>query len=178
MTLGEPQGGVDGRVYASGRWSLAHTLCLCHAKRLDFEKYGPTQTQRLQMTTAPKRWKAMADDLWKKGVHRNEQQIQDKWEQLSPDFKKVYDYEKKIPSGQKNYFAMSPLEKKNHVRRFPRAPLDESVYLALLEWYPSISNAVEPRNLPLDTSTMSPSTGKFIESLFFTYYNYVLINLA
>ncbi len=80
VEMGEPQGGEDDKVYTTRRCSVAHTLSLCHAKRLDFEKYGPTKNQHLQMTTAPKRWKAMAEDLWEKGVHRNEQQIQDKWE--------------------------------------------------------------------------------------------------
>ena len=97
--MGVAQGGEDGRVYKTGRWSLVETLSLCHCKRVDYEKYGPTKSQSVQMTTAPKRWKSLADDLLGKGVHRNPQQIQDKWEQLSPDFKKVYDYEKKIPSG-------------------------------------------------------------------------------
>lgn len=86
----------DGRIFKLGKWFLPKTLVLCHSKKLGFDKYGPTKTLLAQMTMAPKRWKALADNLWAKGVHHNEQQIQDNWKQLSIDYKKVYDYEKKI----------------------------------------------------------------------------------
>lgn len=156
VEFGDIQGEEDGKVYKQGRWSLSDTLALIQAKRVDIDTYGPTKTQRVQMTTSSVRWKAMATDLWSKGVHRNPQQIQDKWEQLAPDFKKVHDYEKKIPSGMPSYFALSPQEKKDQPRnRFPRTSLDQVLYIAMLEWYPKSSQSVDAGDLPVDSGTIS-----------------------
>lgn len=156
VEFGDIQGEEDGKVYKQGRWSLPDTLALIQVKRVDFDTYGPTKTQRVQMTTSSVRWKAMATDLWSKGVHSNPQQIQDKWEQLAPDFKKVHDYKKKIPSSMPNYFALSPQEKKDQPRnRFPRTSLDQVLYIAMLEWYPKSSQSVDAGDLPVDSGTIS-----------------------
>jgi hypothetical protein len=84
-----------------------------------------------------------------------------KWETLASDFKKVYDYQKKIPSDQKTYFQMDNGEEKNHLSvRFPKVPLAIEVYDAIAEWYPRCSRAVDPGNLPFDSSSTSPIHGK------------------
>lgn len=48
VELKETHGGKDGRFYKIGRWSLAKILFMCHYKRVEFEKYGPTKSQYVQ----------------------------------------------------------------------------------------------------------------------------------
>jgi len=90
--------------------SLQETLALIQAKRVDFDSYGPYKNAMCANANdyCTNLLKAIVTLLWSKGVHCNLQQIQDKWDQLALDFKKVHDYEKKIPFGKPNYFAMSP----------------------------------------------------------------------
>jgi len=117
------------------------------------------------MTIALNKWKAMANDLWGRGVHRNLQQIQDEWKQLSLDFKKIHDYEKKILLGQPNYFSMSPLEKKiiqgdfqGHHLMKPSTKLCWSGFLRFCKlWI--------PKAFPLDNGMMAPSTSIFSKLL-------------
>ena len=88
-------------------------------------------------------------------------QYQEKWETFPSNFLKVYNYQKKISSGQNWYFQMNNLERKNHLLiRFPKVPLAIKVYNAIAEWYPRYYCAVDPGNLSFDSSSASPTHGK------------------
>jgi hypothetical protein len=68
---------------------------------------------------------------------------------------------KKIPSGQKNYFQMDTLEKKNHFSAgYPKGSLAIEIYDAIAECCPRCSRAIDLENLPFDSSSISPTNDK------------------
>ncbi|KAJ7527069.1 hypothetical protein O6H91_16G034800 [Diphasiastrum complanatum] len=85
LPYGTQQGSIAGRVYKKGPWNGLGA----RAKALH-------QTDR-------ERWYAMEESCW---------QCKDKWELLTSDFRKVWDYEKKFPSGRSSIFELSPSEKR------------------------------------------------------------------
>lgn len=156
-----PQGLAARRVYKVGKWTPSETLILVQCKQMNREKYSLGGNKRTLMTSAIERYSAMEEEMVKRGVMRSKNQIQEKWEQLGADFKKVYDYEKHIPSGRPSYFQMSPQERKQSTRRkFPKAALDEGVFKALCEWFPIKLQSLDSDNLPIESSAMPNSSGK------------------
>ena len=72
---------------------------------------------------------------------------------------------------------MSPLEKKEHPWKFPRAPFDQTVYEAMMEWFPKILQAVDAGGLPLDSGMTAPSTGIF-QNFFTIFFSYIFDHCA
>lgn len=118
------------------------TLASQAARREDFERVRRGNLKE-RHKSAQERWKWIEDYSWSQGVHRSAQQCQDKWELLVSEFKKVHDYEKSLPEGQKSYWDMSKEEKKKTAMppNFYKA-----VYNALVEWY-SKSRPADPGEL-------------------------------
>lgn len=131
-----------GRIYKKGNWTSAEILVLQAARREDFERVRRGNLKE-RHKSAQERWKWIEDYSWSQGVHRSAQQCQDKWELLVSEFKKVHDYEKSLPEGQKSYWDMSKEEKKKTAMppNFYKA-----VYNALVEWY-SKSRPADPGEL-------------------------------
>ena len=159
--FGAPQGLEAGRIYSRGKWSLSDYLVFIACKQIDFFVYTDTNNRRTLMTTSSERWSKLEENMVTRSVIRSKSQCQEKWKILANDFKKVYDYQKNIPSGQKTYFQMDILERKNHLSvRFPKIPLAIKVYDAIPECYPRCSRAVDPGNLPFNSLSASPTHGK------------------
>lgn len=95
------QGMVTRQLYEAGKWTHPEIMVVVHCKRNDLYIYiyiyGPTANWW------PPRWRGMRHlkKNGEMGVVRSKNQRQDKWEQLSANFKKVYDYKCRIPSGQR-----------------------------------------------------------------------------
>ena len=167
---GQEQGLVGNRPYKKGAWSPAEIMVLQAVKRIDYENHGPGASSRTQMTPASERWAAMEEEMVKRGVLRSKTQIQDKWEALSADFKKVHDYQKKIPSGRPSYFQMTSQEKRDSINpKFPKTHLDEGVFNALRDWYVKSSQAVDPGDLPIDMASMPRGGGNFQITIIHVY---------
>lgn len=149
---GPPDGKSNGRAYKAGKWSPTETLTLVYCKRGHFLKYGPLNHRRNIGVSAAERWIEMEDEMLRRNVMRSKSQCQEKWEQLASDFKKVYDHQQNhVPLGEPSYFQMTQAERKEHMLRFPKANLDETVYNALCEWYPRNSVGMDPGDLPSDS---------------------------
>jgi hypothetical protein len=96
MTFGAPQGLEAGRIYSRDKWNLSECLILVACKRIDFFVYTDTNNRRTLMTTASERWAKLEENMVTRSVIRSKSQCQEKWETLASDFKKNYDYQKKI----------------------------------------------------------------------------------
>jgi hypothetical protein len=66
-------------------------------------------------------------------ILRTASQIADKWERMTTEFKKVYDWDKHPPSGKPDYWNMPPEMRKDQKmpRIFPKTLFDRSVMLDL-----------------------------------------------
>ena len=106
----EPQGLTPRRTYSSKQWRINEMLILVNAKQWDIVVHGKNASKKIQMESSVECYKKIEEHVWENGVHRSRQQCQDKWKQLSADFKKLYDYQKHIPSGKISYWEMTSQE--------------------------------------------------------------------
>ncbi|KAG6546920.1 hypothetical protein Mapa_011536 [Marchantia paleacea] len=147
-------GSRKGRVYKKGAWTVPEVMVLQAAKREDFERHSKGGLKE-KHKTAQERWLWIEDICWSHAIHRSAQQCQDKWESLVPEFKKVLDYERNLPIGQKSYWLMIPEERKKTPKLPPNLP--KEVFSALFEWYLK-SKTIDQGDLLVDNST-PPRTG-------------------
>ncbi|KAJ7536680.1 hypothetical protein O6H91_12G077400 [Diphasiastrum complanatum] len=101
----------EARVYRKGFWSMNETMVLLSLKRQDNEKQA-RGNERERNRTSAERWREIEEGCWARGVKKSSQQIKDKWDHLSADFKKVMDYENSVPVGQKSYWQMTTDERR------------------------------------------------------------------
>ncbi|KAG6547895.1 hypothetical protein Mapa_010715 [Marchantia paleacea] len=124
-------GARNGRDYKRTNWTVGECLVLQAAKREDYERQsngGPKEKHK----TAAERWQAVEDFCWTHNVQRSGQQCKDRWEKMSADFKKIYDYERHVLNGHMHYWQMTLEEKK--VKRLPNTFFQE-VYNGLSQWF-------------------------------------------
>jgi hypothetical protein len=129
-------------------------------------KRGESEKQLLggareKMKTATQRWAEIKEELAKYGMERTPDQIKSKWEKLTLDFKKVFDYQKAKPSGQPGYFEMDSAQRKQF--DLPRN-FDQKLYNLLDSWYsnqravnPDRANLMESSTIHLQEET--PNSG-------------------
>ncbi|CAM6088520.1 unnamed protein product [Calypogeia fissa] len=115
------------------RWKTSDLLVLIAAKRFEAERatFGKL---RDKLRLAEHRWKEVEEFCGREGVHRKAGQCKKRWEKLMTDFKKVYDYQKQISSGQLGYFEQNSDERKK--RKLPLSFLHEW-YEAMVVWVPN-----------------------------------------
>lgn len=121
----------NGRDYKRTNWTVGECMVLQAGKREDYERQtngGAKEKHR----TAAERWQGVEDFCWAHNVHRSGQQCKDRWEKMSADFKKIYDYERHPASNQTRYWQMTLEEKK--VKRLPNTFFQE-VYNGLSQWF-------------------------------------------
>jgi hypothetical protein len=121
------------------RWGVTEVSMLIGFKRGEKERQL-LGGQREKMKTASQRWAQIREDFAKNGVERTSQQVKSKWEKLTTDWKKVYDYQRNKPSGQPGYFEMESDQKKDF--NLP-AQFDQEIFNLLECWYPE-QRAVNP----------------------------------
>ncbi|GMN60317.1 hypothetical protein TIFTF001_029395 [Ficus carica] len=94
------------REYRKGNWTVSETMILIEAKKMDDERRmkrstGGTDSEGSMIRInkpAELRWKWVEDYCWRKNCMRSQNQCNDKWDNLMRDYKKVRDYERKLPS--------------------------------------------------------------------------------
>jgi hypothetical protein len=85
------------------------------------------------------------------GKVRTSNQIRHKWEKLTNEFKKTFDYQTNKPSGQPEYFKMNSMQWK---RFYLPLDFDHEVYNLLECWYPN-QRAMNPdRSNFMDSSSI------------------------
>ncbi|KAL2636238.1 hypothetical protein R1flu_007717 [Riccia fluitans] len=128
---GGRDGGKNGRDYKRTNWTVEECMVLQAAKREDYGRQSNDGAKEKHKTAA-ERWQAVEDFCWLHSVNRSGQQCKDRWEKMSADFKKIYDYERHAAIGQIRYWEMTLDEKK--VKRLP-SKFYQEVYIGLSEWF-------------------------------------------
>ncbi|CAM6088621.1 unnamed protein product [Calypogeia fissa] len=130
------------------RWKSSDLLVLIAAKKFEFERLSSYKS-RDKTKSAGLRWKEVEGFCRLNGVNRKAGQCRKRWEKLMTDFKKVYDYQKKIPEGQPGYFEMSSEEWK--MRKLPLNFLLEW-YRAMEAWIPNQRSSHPDPNQIMDST--------------------------
>ncbi|KAG6553903.1 hypothetical protein Mapa_004820 [Marchantia paleacea] len=135
----------EGRVYKKTNWSVTECLVLQAAKREENDKHDKHRG-------AKEKWLAIEDYCWEHDVHRSGQQCKDRWYRMALEFKKVYEYQRAIPSGKPSFWQLSGSERKE-----ARLPIvfHQEIYDAMVDWY--LNSKPGNGNLVIDTSVPSPA---------------------
>lgn len=84
------------------RWSSVELNVLIGLKRQEYER-SLHDHPRERMRTADQKWADIEAGYKRHNFNRKADVLKKKWEKLMTDFKKVYDYQRQIPSGQVGY---------------------------------------------------------------------------
>lgn len=142
-------GGGVRRPPHQSRWKSSDLLVLIAAKKFEFERLSSYKS-RDKTKSAGLRWKEVEGFCRLNGLNRKAGQCRKRWEKLMTDFKKVYDYQKKIPEGQPGgYFEMSSEEWK--IRKLPLNFLLEW-YKAMEAWIPNQRSSHPDPNQIMDST--------------------------
>lgn len=114
------QGGNNNNVvmreYRKGNWTVNETMVLIEAKKMDDErrmkKSGGGESEGGGRGSKPTelRWKWVEDYCWRKGCLRSQNQCNDKWDNLTRDYKKVREYQRRNEGS--SYWEMEKNERK------------------------------------------------------------------
>ncbi|KAH9289516.1 hypothetical protein KI387_033633 [Taxus chinensis] len=129
------------------RWSTTDTLVLIEAKRNERDTLfngGP----RSKAISSTEKWKIVQNYCASHGVVRTVNQCRDRWEHLQPDYKRIRDYEKNIPSGHNSYWTMTARERTE--KKLP-AKFFEELFDAM-ELNFGHDRGINPGNITIDTS--------------------------
>lgn len=113
----------EQREYRKGNWTVAETMVLIEAKKMDDERrlmirHGGESSSSGK--PGELRWKRVEDYCWKNGCLRSQNQCNDKWDNLMRDFKKVREYQRRVAvaggdgGGEKSYWKIDKNERKEH----------------------------------------------------------------
>ena len=134
-------------------------LVLCTAYQEWSERSGPSSTNRhLLHQTATEKWISLSDRCFELGINRSANQCNNKWNQTRADFKKVYDYEKEVPSGKPSFWSYP----KGEVKRLFKLKtiMKREVYDHINSWLPKASCDVAPENV-MDTTMLNNPSGTY-----------------
>ncbi|TYH67422.1 hypothetical protein ES332_D06G187300v1 [Gossypium tomentosum] len=112
------QGGnnIGMREYRKGNWTVSETMVLIEAKKMDDERRMKKSWEgegRGKPTEL--RWKWVEDYCWRRGCLRSQNQCNDKWDNLTRDYKKVREYQRRTAGAEDNqgsYWEMEKNERK------------------------------------------------------------------
>ncbi|KAJ7557197.1 hypothetical protein O6H91_05G115900 [Diphasiastrum complanatum] len=90
-------------------WSLHETVVLLDSKKREDEASALAN----KVLSAEERWESIASHCVENDVHKSAQQCMHKWEKLSTQFKKIFDYERRQPTHKKDsYWNLSAQRRK------------------------------------------------------------------
>jgi hypothetical protein len=121
---------------------------LIKAKRLEKER-EILASSRERMKIANQRWKEIVGALARHGFTRTIVQVKSKWERLTIDFKKIFDYQRNKSSGQPGYFEM---EKEQRLEFHLPTSFSREVYDCLKCWFSNQRAVNPPRSSLMDGS--------------------------
>lgn len=114
---------------------------LIEAKQIDDERImkrsiSGESSSEARSKPAEFRWKCVEDYCWRKGCLRSQSQCNDKWDNLTRDYKKFRDYERKLSSSSDHYHSeVSYLKMEKNVRKEKNLPTNMllQIFEALVE---------------------------------------------
>jgi hypothetical protein len=141
------------RIYAQTNWSLhesASSFCKMPSVEIMMTAKQIAGLTIEAMWKGVDRWTLIDEDIMprEEGLHRSAQRCKVKWEKLTAEFKKVFNYEKNIPSADDKHSEQSDA----------KMPLISDVHRSLYDacshamvWCVARMRAVNPGNLILDS---------------------------
>ncbi|GBG86817.1 hypothetical protein CBR_g42100 [Chara braunii] len=109
----EDHANVGGKKCRGEAWGREMTFALIEAKRVEAAKIA-VDPDYGKWDTAPVKWGRIADTVREicPRSAKNFKSCKDKWGDLSRDWRKIFDWNKKTASGEENYFHMSVQRRK------------------------------------------------------------------
>ncbi|CAM6115359.1 unnamed protein product [Calypogeia fissa] len=134
-------------------WSPQELKKLILAKKQEWEHATSGTPLQKKMASGKEKWKIIAENLVNEGMKnpvRDHSSCKKKWEKVTGEFKKVYDYERMVCNAEESYYAMSASERR---RKNLPSNFSEEVYEMIVDWLPS-RHEVDPSSLHvIDSST-------------------------
>eukprot|EP01018_Ginkgo_biloba_P023653 Gb_13948 [translate_table: standard] len=140
------------------RWSVAKTLILIDAKRREKDLYNTSGVMRKTKSSSEK-WQDISIYYQANALERTATQCKDRWEHIQPDYKKINDYERNIPSGHDSYWQMTSVDRT--LKKLP-SKYNEDIFQAMENNFGQ-DRTINPGNLVEDTSTID--FGEFEDQL-------------
>ena len=136
-------------------WEHRELRILVAAKKWEWETIDSSKDQQKKMMNKNGKWKRIATWCLNHGLTqtlRDHASCQKKWDKLYTMWKKVYDWDKNMPSGHVPYFHMTRGERK--AKKLP-LDMDMELFMEMVEWLPE-KEEVEPRaGILMDTITIN-----------------------
>jgi hypothetical protein len=141
-------------------WNLVELSSLILAKRAEAER---TRTARGsdRFETADTKWSKIEQALRRDGFIRRPDSIKKRWERLSAEFKKIYDYDRMLGSGQLSYYALDPSGRAE--KRLPKA-FPHTHFDLMLSWVPA-ARAVDPEGINIMDSSQIEAEAEVTENI-------------
>eukprot|EP01018_Ginkgo_biloba_P007934 Gb_41441 [translate_table: standard] len=140
------------------RWSVAETLILIDAKRHEKDLYNTSGVMR-KTKSSNEKWQDISIYCQANAVERTANQCKDRWEHTQPDYKKINDYERNIPSGHDNYWQMTSVDRT--LKKLP-SKYNEEIFQAMENNFGQ-DRTINPRNLVEDS--LATDFGAFQDQL-------------
>eukprot|EP01018_Ginkgo_biloba_P016585 Gb_07537 [translate_table: standard] len=99
--LAKGQGSSSQQRENRAHWSGAETLILIDAKRREKDLYNTSGVMR-ETKSSNEKWQDISIYCQANALEWTANQCKDRWEHIQPDYKKINDYERNIPSGHNN----------------------------------------------------------------------------
>jgi hypothetical protein len=136
-------------------WSPQELKKLILAKKQEWEHATCGTPLQKKMASGKEKWKIIAENLVSEGMKnpvRDHSSCKKKWEKVTGEFKKVYDYERTVCNADESYYAMSVTERR---RKNLPSNFSEEVYDMIVEWLPSRHEVDHSALHVIDSSTRS-----------------------
>eukprot|EP01018_Ginkgo_biloba_P003625 Gb_16326 [translate_table: standard] len=130
------------------RWSVAETLILIDAKRREKDLYNTSGVMRKTKSSSEK-WQDISNYCQANALEWTATQCKDRWGHIQPDYKKINDYERNIPSGHDSYWQMTSIDRT--LKKLP-SKYNEDIFQAMENNFGQ-DRTINPGNLVEDTST-------------------------
>eukprot|EP01018_Ginkgo_biloba_P015943 Gb_02208 [translate_table: standard] len=146
--LAKGQGSSSQQRVNRARWSIAETLILIDAKHREKDLYNTSGVMRKTKSSSEK-WQNISIYCQANALERTATQCKDRCEHIQPDYKKINDYERNIPSGHDSYWQMTYVDRT--LKKLP-SKYNEDIFEAMENNFGQ-DRTINPGNLVEDTST-------------------------
>jgi hypothetical protein len=130
------------------KWVLTEICLLVEAKRLEADRTFHASA-RERMRTDQQKLDEIVQALARRGFRRTPGQIRSKWDRITAEFKRIFDYHESKPSGEPLYWDMDREQREKF--KLPKS-YSRDVYDLLMSWFPR-QRAVRPQRSNLMDSS-------------------------
>eukprot|EP01018_Ginkgo_biloba_P035615 Gb_00729 [translate_table: standard] len=145
--LAKGQGSSSQQRVNRARWSVVETLILIDAKRSEKDLYNTSGVMRKTKSSSEK-WQDISIYCQANALEQTATQCKDRWEHIQPDYKKINDYERNIPSSHDSYWQMTSVDRT--LKKLP-SKYNEDIFQAMENNFGQ-DRTINPGNLVEDTS--------------------------